>query len=195
MDITVCILAGGRSTRMGFNKALAEVGGRPVIESIIAQWRPLATEMFIITHEAEVYARWGVPCRADVWPGLGALGGLYSALHYATQPHVVCTGCDMPFVSPALQHFLLGLRHTAQVVMPRLHGEAEPLRAVYAHTCLPHIEAALQAGQRRLVSFLPAVQVRWVDTPDMLPFDPDLRSFLNLNTPADLETARRLAQP
>lgn len=192
MTVSVAILAGGRSTRMGFNKALADLGGRPVIESIIAQLRPLADEVFIVSDQAKLYAPFGVPCRPDVWPGLGALGGLYAALHYATSPHVLCTACDMPFLAPALMPFLLSLRHTAEVVMPRLHGEAEPLRAVYHRDCLAPVGAALQAGQRRLVAFLPQVRVRWVETAELLARDPDLRSFINLNTPADLDTARKL---
>jgi molybdopterin-guanine dinucleotide biosynthesis protein A len=135
-----------------------------------------------------------VPLFGDVLPGLGALGGLYSALHSARQPHVLVAACDMPFIVRPLLDHLIDLRAEADVIMPRLGGEAEPFRAVYAaRACLGPIRAALDAGRRRVVSFFPDVRVRYVDEAEIERFDRQRLSFFNVNTPDDLDQARRLA--
>jgi molybdopterin-guanine dinucleotide biosynthesis protein A len=101
----------------------------------------------------------------------------------------------MPFVVRPLLDHLISLipGANADVVMPRLGGEAEPFRAIYARTCLGPIRAALDAGQMRVVSFFPDVRVRFVDEPEIDRFDPQHLSFFNVNTPEDLVLARRLA--
>jgi molybdopterin-guanine dinucleotide biosynthesis protein A len=150
-------------------------------------------ETILITNRPDDYAYPGVPLFGDVRPGTGALGGLYSAVFCATQPHVLCVACDMPFVVRPLLDHLLSLIPEGDAIVPRLAGEAEPFRAVYSQACLPAMQAALDADKRRVISFFPAVRVRWVDEPELDRFDPQHLSFFNVNTPADLETARRLA--
>lgn len=191
--LTLAISAGGQSTRMGQDKALLPLGGQPIIERIVAQLQPLASETLIVTNHPADYAYLQLPLFTDVWPGKGALGGLYTALHYATQPYVLCVACDMPFaVRPLLEH-LIGLRTEADVVLPQVAGEAEPFRAVYARAvCLTAIHAALTAGKMRMISFLPAVRVRYVPEAEWARFDPRQRSFFNVNTPADLAQAEQL---
>jgi molybdenum cofactor guanylyltransferase len=191
--LTVAILAGGQSARMGTDKAFVRVLGRPLIEDILAQLSGLGAETLIITNRPADYAYLGVPLFEDVRPGKGALGGLYSAVYCAAQPHVLAVACDMPFVVRPLLDHLLSLAPEADAVVPRLAGEAEPFRAVYSRACLPAMEAALDAGKMRVISFFGAVRVRWVDEPELDRFDPRHLSFFNVNTPADLETARRLA--
>lgn len=193
LPLTVAILAGGQSSRMGTDKAFVPVLGRPLIEDILAQLAGLGAETILITNRPEAYAYLGVPLFGDRRPGTGALGGLYTALACAAQPHALVVACDLPFVVRPLLDYLLSLRTEADAVVPRLAGEAEPLRAIYSRACLPAMEAALDAEKRRVISFFPAVRVRWVDEPELDRFDPRHLSFFNVNTPADLETARRLA--
>jgi molybdopterin-guanine dinucleotide biosynthesis protein A len=191
--LTLAIAAGGQSTRMGRDKALLPLWGQPIIERILAQLQPLASETLIVTNRPAAYAYLQLPLFTDVWPGKGALGGLYTALHSATQPHVLCVACDMPFTVRPLMEYLLGLRTEADVVLPQMAGEAEPFRAVYARSgCLAAVQAALTAGQMRMISFLPAVRVRYVPETEWARFDPQHRSFFNINTPADLAQAEQL---
>jgi molybdopterin-guanine dinucleotide biosynthesis protein A len=192
-DLTVAILAGGRSSRMGTDKSFVQVLGRPLIEDILAQVAGLGDETLIVTNRPDDYAYLGVPLFSDVLPDKGALGGLYSALHSATRPNVLCVACDMPFVVRPLLDFLIGLLPEADAVVPRLAGEAEPFRAVYRRDCQAPIRAALDAGRMRVISFFNAVRVRFVDEPEIDRFDPRHLSFFNVNTPADLEQARQLA--
>ncbi|MEO6623336.1 MAG: molybdenum cofactor guanylyltransferase [Burkholderiaceae bacterium] len=192
-DLTIAILAGGRSSRMGTDKAFVRVLGRPLIEEILSRADGLGLERLIVTNQPAEYAYLGVPLFGDVLPGMGPLGGLYTALHSATRPHVLCIACDMPFVVRPLLDYLIGLIPEGDAIVPRLGGEAEPFRAIYARTCLAPIQAALEAGRMRMISFFPEVRVRFVDEAEIDPFDPQHLSFFNVNTPEDLEQARRLA--
>jgi molybdopterin-guanine dinucleotide biosynthesis protein A len=195
MALSVAILAGGRSSRMGTDKAFVPVGGRPIIEWIVAQVSALGDETILITNRPADYAHLGLPMFQDVLPNHGALGGLYSALARAHNPHVLCVACDMPFAERALLDHLIQLRGEADVVMPRLGGEAEPFRAVYARAaCLSPMRAALEAKRWRANSFLPDVRVRFVEDVELDQFDPQRISFFNVNTPADLAQANALAE-
>ncbi len=191
--VTIAILAGGQSSRMGTDKAFVRVLGRPLIDSILAQVAGLGEETIVITNQPDEYRQLGLPLFADVLPEKGALGGLYTALYHSTRPHTLCLACDMPFAARPLLAHLIALRPEGDVIMPRLAGEAEPFRAVYAHECLGPIRAALDAGRMRVISFFDAVRVRFVDDAEIERFDPEHLSFFNVNTPADLAEAERLA--
>lgn len=195
--VSVAILAGGKSSRMGTDKSFVRVLSRPLIEDILAQVDGLGAETILIANQLESYAYLGLPVFTDVLPETGALGGIYSALYHSTQPHTLCLACDMPFVVRPLLDYLLALIPEGDVIVPRLRvegaAEAEPFRAVYARNCLGPIRAALEAGRRRVISFFPDVRVRYVDEPEINRFDPQHLSFFNINTPEDLERARQLA--
>ncbi len=191
--VTVAILAGGKSSRMGTDKSFVRVLGRPLIEDIVAQTAGVGAETIIITNRSDDYRYLGLPLFSDILPDKGALGGIYTALHSSAQPHTLCVACDMPFVVRPLLDFLIGLIPEGDAIVPRLNGEAEPFRALYAQACLGPIRAALDAGKMRVISFFPQVRVRFVDEAELDRYDPQHRSFFNINTPDELEQARRLA--
>src|SRR5258708_19878218 len=180
-DLTVRILGGGRSSRMGRDKSFVQVLGRPLIEDILAQAAGLGDETLIVTNRHEDYAYLGVPLFTDVLPDKGALGGLYSALHSATRRHILCIACDMPFVVRPLLDHLLSLRPEADAIVPRLAAEAHPFPPVYSRDCLGPIRAALDAGRMRVISFFSDVRVRYVDDAEIDRFDPRHLSFFNVN--------------
>jgi molybdopterin-guanine dinucleotide biosynthesis protein A len=192
--LTVAILAGGKSSRMGTDKSFVRVLGKPLIEDILDHVRGLGAETILITNQPANYAYLGVPAFADVLPDKGALGGIYTALYHSSQPHTLCVACDMPFVVRPLLEYLIALIPEGDAIVPRLGKEAEPFRAIYAHCCLGPIRAALEAGKMRIISFFPDVRVRFVDEAEIDRFDPQHLSFFNVNTPADLEAARKLVE-
>lgn len=194
LDFTLVVQAGGRSTRMGVDKAFVKVTDRPLIEDILAQTRGLGAETIVITNRPDDYRYLGLRVYRDVLPDKGALGGLYSALWHASRPYALVIACDMPFLNRALLDHLLSLAPHYDAVIPRLGGEAEPFRAVYSKACLGPMRAALDAGKMRIISFLPDVRVRFVDDAEVERFDRDHLTFFNINTPEDLEQARRLAR-
>ncbi|MCX6026162.1 MAG: molybdenum cofactor guanylyltransferase [Chloroflexi bacterium] len=194
MPFSLVILAGGRATRMGTNKCVTPLAGKPVLAYVLNELSSHAAETLLITNDPAPYASFGLPVYPDDVPGAGPLGGLATALRRASQPLIVLTACDMPFIRWGLVEYLLSLAGSAQVVLPRVRGEAEPLLAVYSRTCLPAVEHALSAGERRMVSFLSAVRVREVAEEDLLAVDPTGMTFFNLNTPDDVTRAEKMVR-
>lgn len=193
--------AGGKSTRMGRDKALVPFLGMTLIEYILHQTKGLGQDTIIITNSPDDYRFLHLPLFPDVIPDWGALGGLYSAIFHAPQKNCLVLACDMPFVNlPMLEHFF-SLLPGHDAVIPHLDPTgnkmpvfAEPFRAVYRKTCLEPIKAAMDAGQRRVISFFNQAHIRFVTRTEIEPFDPDLKTFFNVNTPEELLKAEQLAQ-
>ncbi len=180
---------------MGQDKGLLPLAGVPLIEHVLLQVAGLSDEAMLITNRPDEYRHFGVPMRMDVRPGTSALGGLYTALHYATRDCILVLSCDMPFVSRPLLEHILDLAPGWDAVVPRL-GESdriEPLRALYRKSCVQPIVDALDAGRRRVISFFGDVKVRYVEIEEIKCFDPAGGTFFNINTLADLAAARELA--
>lgn len=192
VKFTTAIIAGGKSSRMGRDKALLPIRGKTMVERIVEQAAPLGGQPLLITNKPEDYAFIGIPMFSDLLPDKGALGGLYTAIECAAQPYVLTLACDMPFVSQPLMRYLLSLATEFDAVVPRLGGEAEPFRSVYSKACAPFIRAALDAGKMRVISFFESVRVRWVDDGEIDPYDPLRRTFFNVNTPEELAMAEKL---
>ena len=194
-NFSVVIQAGGQSTRMGSDKGLLPFGEGTLIEYILGQVEGLGKEQIIISNNPEEYAGFGLPVYTDELPGKGALGGIYSAIYHAKYAYTLLLACDMPFVKLPLIEYLLDLAPGHDVVVPVLkEGEfAEPFRAVYSKACLPAIQMALDQKKRRVISFFDDVDVHYVGADVIHQFDPEERSFFNVNTPDDLEKAILLA--
>ncbi len=195
--LTISIQAGGRSSRMGQDKALMPFLGHTLIERVITRLAPLADELIITTNQPEAYRFLNRPLFPDLIPERGALGGLYTALASATQPLVAVVACDMPFANPTLlawQRDVL-LSEDLDVVIPASAEGLEPLHAVYRReTCLPHIRAALAADQWKLISWFPQVRVRELSPQECARRDPGRLAFSNVNTPQELIDAETLAR-
>ncbi len=186
MTVTLAVLAGGKSTRMGRNKALLPIRGQPLIVHIIERLNPLADEVLIVARTPETYAFLGVPVVLDRYEGVGPLAGLQAAFAAAQGDLIMVVACDMPLVQQETFAYLLSLANDVDVVMPRIGGREEPLHAVYRPaTCLPAVEKAIREGRKRLISFLPDVRVRYVDENALRRVDPELISFVNVNTPEE----------
>lgn len=190
--VSVAIQAGGRSRRMGRDKGLALLGGKPLVQHVLERVSGLGEEVLITTGQLQDYDFLGVRLVPDDVADGGALAGLRTALAAARGEVVLVVACDMPFLSRPLLEYLLSQGGRAQVVVPRRSGEFEPLHAVYARSCLPAVEAAVAAGEKRLVAFYPEVSVYAVEDDVLARYDPRGLSFFNVNTPEDLDQAERL---
>lgn len=187
--ITLAIQAGGKSSRMGVDKSFVLFNGRPLIEIVHDTVAGLGDELILITNKPEVYAHLGLPMFGDVYPDHGPLGGIYTAVHHAQHPHVLIVACDMPWLNRDLLAYMLTLRHTADVIVPRWQKFPEPLHAIYSKNCVDPIAENLQTQQLKITSFYGRVAVRFVDREEIERFDPDGRSFANINTPQELAQA------
>lgn len=195
-NFTIVLQAGGKSTRMGTDKALLPFMKTTLLGYIVEQVTPLSDDLILITNTPESYQGFGLPTFSDVYRDWGALGGLHAAVHHARREVCLVLACDMPFVSRNFLRHLVEQIDGYDAVVPRLAatGFTEPFRAVYRKSCLPSIEQAIRNGQRRVNSFFDRVRVRYVDQPEIERFDPALWTFFNVNTPEDLVEARRIAQ-
>ncbi|MDX1613589.1 MAG: molybdenum cofactor guanylyltransferase [Candidatus Promineifilaceae bacterium] len=190
MDVTIAIMAGGKSSRMGTDKSFVPLLGKPMIEHVISRVDGLGDELLLITNKPNDYAYLGLPMFADQYRDHGPLAGLHSALSHAANEYTLVVACDMPWLNPALLRYLLTLRYTAEVVVPRWQRFPEPMHAVYHRACLAPITANLEAGRLKSISFYEQVTVRYVEREEIRPIDPAGRSFANVNTPAELAEAR-----
>jgi molybdopterin-guanine dinucleotide biosynthesis protein A len=194
--LTVCIQAGGQSSRMREDKALKPFLGRPLIQRVIERLAPIADEMIVTTNHPEEYAFLNQRLMPDLKPGRGALGGLYTAIASASNPYVAVVACDMPFANAALLAAAtqLMVQEEADVVIAMVDEGYEPLHAVYRRkTCLPAIEAAIDADLWKVVAWFPQVRIRVLTADEIARYDPRHLAFWNVNTPEEFAEAERLA--
>jgi molybdopterin-guanine dinucleotide biosynthesis protein A len=193
MRITGVIQAGGRSTRMGGQpKALMELGGRRIIDRVADVVRAVADDVLIVTNTPDLYAWLGLPMVPDVFPDHGSLGGIYSGLRAARGDAAFTVACDMPFLLPEVARLVTDRAAEADVVAPRVGEQWETLHACYARACLGPIETRLRAGRLKIVGFFDDVRVLAIAESDVARFRSPEVVFMNVNTPDELETARRL---
>lgn len=187
--VSLILLAGGNSRRMGRDKGMLPYRGMPLAQWILRGGRGLAAESLIIANAREAYLPLGYPVYPDVRPGLGALGGIYSALHYAQYDLCLIWACDMPFIQPSLVRYLLTLTDGYDVVLPLdADGQPQPFCAVYRRTaCLQAAARLLDRGEKRVQHIFDEVSTRRVPAQLLRACDPNLRSFINWNTPQDVE--------
>jgi molybdopterin-guanine dinucleotide biosynthesis protein A len=190
--ISAVILAGGRSTRLGQDKAFLKVNGQTLIERLIDRLAQLSEEIIIVTNDVDQYEHLEATVISDLVPGKAALGGLHSGLRAASNPHSLVVACDMPFLNLSLLRYMQGFVASYDVVVPRVGEFAEALHAIYAKSCLPYIERQLRSGDLQISHFFPTVRVRYVEQQEIETFDPDHLSFFNINSQEDLEKAREI---
>jgi len=194
--LTLVVQAGGESRRMGSDKALAPFLGQPLIQRVLGRVAHLADEIIVTTNNPPAYRFLGLPLVADLLPGRGALGGLYTALSAAAHPLVGVVACDMPFVSPGLLEIERDrlLSADCDAVIPLTSGGTEPFHAAYRReACLPAVERAIQADKWRVDSWFSEVSMCFLAEDEIRRYDPDGLAFWNVNTPEDLAQAERIA--
>ncbi|MBI2848224.1 MAG: molybdenum cofactor guanylyltransferase [Chloroflexi bacterium] len=196
MKVTAIILAGGKSLRLGRNKALERILGRSLIERVVERVQPLAAQVLIVTskEQLDLPALPGAEILTDIYPGKGPLGGIYTGLLAASYPYSIVVACDMPFLNTGLLRHMVELCEGFDAVVPRLdNGMVEPLHAVYASSCRDEVKAQLERGQLEVDALYGAIRVRYIEREEYQRFDPDIISFFNVNKEADLERAFAIA--
>ena len=192
-EVSGVILAGGASRRLGRNKALERIGGQTLIERVAGSIAPVSAEVIVVVaspaQAAALPLPAGVRVVSDLYPGCGSLGGIYTGLSVSREPWVLVVACDMPFLNPRLLRRLMTMRRNVDAVVPCLEGQPEPLHALYSKTCLAPMDRMLRAGQLKIAPLFEAVRVRYVGEGTIDRFDPDHRSFFNVNSLADVEEA------
>jgi molybdopterin-guanine dinucleotide biosynthesis protein A len=177
--ISTAVLAGGRSSRLGRNKALLPLHGKTLIEKVIDEARRCTGAVTIITNSPDEYAHLGYPCRGDIVPGGGPLSGIHAALTHCDTEYVLVVSCDIPLVNSELFKSLITALPGHDIVMFK-HKHFEPLCALYRRTCLLALEELLAHGEHRIIDLFPSLQVKVLRTASA-----DV--FKNINTDADYD--------
>jgi molybdopterin-guanine dinucleotide biosynthesis protein A len=180
------VLAGGRSSRFGKDKAFVKVGDSTIVESLLFPLRLLFDKIILVTNHPEKYRFLGVKTVADKIKGIGPLGGLYTGLINSDTERNFVVACDMPLLNANLIARLISIKE-GQVVVPRIKGKLEPLHAVYCKSLIPIIQKQIAKGDYKIQNFFDQVKVHFVEEDEVRKFDPDLTSFLNINLQKDLK--------
>lgn len=187
MSVSGFIQAGGQSSRMGTNKALVKLGEMTLIEYPLKALQPLVSQLAIIANNSAIYQYLSLPCYPDIWPGVGPLGGIGTALTYAENEYVVVLACDMPCVTTPFLELLISASKGYQVCIPTdAQGQLQPLAAIYHCTALPQIKKMLAQHQ-----FAPRFLLKELNgkvwTFDQFAHLPNAEKiFENINTQQDL---------
>jgi molybdenum cofactor guanylyltransferase len=203
--LDLIINAGGESRRMGRSKALLPVppDATPLIAHVAQRLAVLPVARVIVVANDPALpslARLPEPTTfvADAYPDAGTLGGIATGLQQI-EGWAMVVACDLPLVNPQLFALLaqLAVEQDAQVdcwdaIVPVVNGYEEPLHALYHRRCLPSIETRLAQGHRRVISFMGDVRARYVSDEELRVADPQLRSFVNANTPEEWQAALEL---
>ena len=191
--ISAVVLAGGRSRRLGRDKAIEPVGGVPLVRRVIGAVGAVASEVLVVVAEPEQAAGMPLPRSArvvrDLYPDSGSLGGIYTGLSAAGGPWALVVACDMPFLSPDLLSAMARERDGCDAVVPLIEDRPEPTHALYSRRCLAPMRGNLDAGVLKIAAFYDSVRVKYLPQRAAEDVDPGLWSFFNVNTARDLQTA------
>jgi molybdenum cofactor guanylyltransferase len=194
MHVTGVILAGGKSRRMGRDKAFLPFGKGMLIERVVEVIQQVTADVILITNTPEQYLRLGLPMFTDVIPDVGSLGGIYTGLISAKTPYSLCLACVMPFVTPAFLCFLCDTTVGVDVVIPRNAEDFQPLCAGYLQACREPIGQRIGAGRLKISGSFDHVRVRVTEGEQLSHFDPHGIMFFNANTPEEYVKAQRMLE-
>jgi len=188
------VLAGGRSTRFGCEKAFVKLNKKSLIEWAIDSLYQISKLLIIVTsfegYDSFLHTKYAREVIVDLLPGRAALGGIFTGLSRARTDYSVVVGCDMPFLNKDLLEYQLSLAKNYDAVVLRVDDKVEPLHSVYSRSCLPVILKLFSEQTLSISQLFEMVNTRYVTKEEISQYDPDLLSIFNVNTKRDLALAR-----
>jgi len=186
LNLSGIILSGGKSTRMGENKAFIEIEGVPIIHRIHSVFERLFDEIIIVTDQKEIFSGLNSKIYEDLIPNRGVLAGLYTGLFFSSFLFSFCVACDMPFLKEAVIKFLVENIEGYDAVVPKTKDGLQPLHAIYSKNCLEPVKKIIDEGRFRIIDLFSLVRVKIVEEQEFFSLDPMRESFINVNTPEEL---------
>jgi molybdopterin-guanine dinucleotide biosynthesis protein A len=185
IDATAIVLAGGLSKRMGRDKSMLMIEGKPMIQHICDSLRPWFREILVSANDASRYAFLNLPVIGDRLPGQGPLMGIASTMAKSVYDHSFVTACDIPRIDTALMLKMLRMSRGFDGIVPRGdNSQYEPLFAVYRKTMMGTFNKLLAAGERKIDRAYPLCRMGYADLPPQ-------RTLTNINTMQDYMTLSR----
>ena len=193
--VAAIVLAGGRSTRLGRDKASEPLLGVPLLQRVLDRLAGLTTETVVVGRPEQDFG-WAraTHLRAieDSYPGAGPLGAIYTGLNAVEAPIALVLACDMPLLQPGLLAALVRLAEEHEAVVPVCEGLAQPLCAAYRRTCAAALRTQIETGNLKVAAVVARLLPRYVYEAEWRRWDPEGLSFHNLNSEADLRRAEAL---
>jgi molybdopterin-guanine dinucleotide biosynthesis protein A len=185
-DITGAVLAGGKSSRMGRDKALLDLHGQPFIQRIVATLQRVFQSVVIISDSGQRYESLGIPIYGDVFKNCGPLAGVHSALKHSTTDAVFIVSCDLPLLTPAIVQYVVGSKIHHDVTLLATTNSVQPLCGLYNRKCLPLIEKHLKQAQYSVLRCIQEIQTV-ILSPAPARVDNAGYALMNVNTPIDYQ--------
>jgi molybdopterin-guanine dinucleotide biosynthesis protein A len=189
-DVAAFVLAGGKSTRMGTDKAFLELGGATLIEHALDLVKQVTSRVFVVGDQGK-FGKYSEVVE-DVYKYRGPLGGIHAALVRTMSDFNFVLGVDLPFVSKTfIEHLLLRAEQAGAVVtVPRCESRFQPLCAVYRKEFAAVANNSLLAGHNKIDSLFAQVKTEIVEETELVREGFSVEMFRNLNSPADWEQAK-----
>jgi molybdenum cofactor guanylyltransferase len=188
-EVTGVILAGGRSSRMGTDKALLEFQGEKMIRRTMDVFKGLFREIIIVTNRPVEYLDQDARIVTDIFPGKGPIGGIHTGLFFSSNEHAFVAACDLPFFNTEFISHMVSLIGNYDIVVPETEKGFQPLHAIYSRKCLNRVKTLIIEHRLKVTGFYKGFRTLAIPPREIARFDPAGRIFYNVNTPEDLQGA------
>lgn len=196
MDITALLLAGGKSSRMGTNKAMLPVFGGVNVQNIASELKKVAGQIMLITNSPTEYSFLGLPTIHDQYRGMGPLAGLHAGLTASKTETVIISACDMPFIKANVMEEMLSCLGNYEALVPEINGQLHPLFAIYRKSCLPLLTSCLEERELKMINLLNKLKVKLMKETDFKLYHKNSKLFpylfYNMNNPDEYEEAKKI---
>jgi len=190
--VTSIVLAGGKSSRLGRDKALEKIGGEYLIERVIGSLSQLGDDIIVVTAAPNQLSKLNVEKVLDTYPRTGAKVGLCTGLNASLSFYSLVVACDMPFLNINLLRHLLDSASGFDAVIPKIGDKIEPLHAVYSKNCIPILEEQIGKDRLKISDLFSEINVRYVEAGEIEKYDPLHLSLYNINSEGDLKRAKAI---
>ena len=185
-NLKCCIIAGGKSGRFGSDKSLFVFNDKPMISHTYDAIKPVFDEIYIIASGGEKFSFLDVKIIPDIIPGLGPIGGMYTALESLDADRVFVFPCDMPFLNTEFIRFMATIPDFYDIIVPEVNGMYQPLHAIYSKRCSEGIKRKIEIEDYRMSGFYEGYNIRAVGEDEIGYYDDPLKMFRNINFREDL---------
>jgi molybdenum cofactor guanylyltransferase len=191
-DLSAFVLAGGKSTRMGTDKAFLRWQEGTLLDHVLDVAQEVTAHVRIVG-DREKFARYGAVVIEDIYPGCGPLGGIHAALSSTSSEWNLMLAVDLPLVNQPLLSYLVARAQgsDATVTVPKVGGGLQPLCAVYRRAFAEVAKRSLEAGENKIDRLFAGVKTQTIEEEELLRAGLSREAFRNVNTPEDLEEVRR----
>jgi molybdopterin-guanine dinucleotide biosynthesis protein A len=187
-NITGIILAGGKNSRMGINKAFLEIDGKRLIDIILSIYQRIFSEIIIVTNDPFPYREFlDTIIVTDIYKEKGSLGGIYTGLFYAVNDYSFIAACDMPYLNKDFILYMIEQIGKNDIIVPELPEGFQALHAIYSRRCLPAIKKMILTDKLKIAGLYKDMRLLKITEEKIKLFNTDGRLFLNINTPEDLK--------